>query len=148
MNSDDKDAAAPLVLVIEDEEAVRRLLTIKLSGSGFRVSSSLDGEADLPPGQFEKPDVVVLSDGATRNGKRCSFVREFVQKWGHETPPVVMLSSSSEMSDIRRALESGCDDYVVKPFSPSELIQRLRVVLIRNKLQQRRDSDQTDTQGD
>ena len=147
-NCDDQDAAAPLVLVLEGEEAVRRLLTIKLARSGFRVLADLEGEADMPPGQFEKPDLVVLGDAATGNGERCSLVSELVQKWGDETPPIVMLSSSPEMRDIKRALECGCDDYVVKPFSPSELIQRLRVVLIRSRLRQSRASAQNDTQGD
>jgi DNA-binding response OmpR family regulator len=145
--SEDQDESAPLVLVIEDDEAVLRLLTVKLPRAGFRVLAARGGKADISASLVEKPDLVVLGGQTTARGDSYSLVRQLGQRWGDESPPIVVLSSSHEFSVIREALERGCDDYIVKPFSTSELIQRLWVVLIRNSLRKNRAQAQADVPG-
>jgi DNA-binding response OmpR family regulator len=132
--SEEQDESAPLLLVIEDDEAVVRLLTIKLPRAGFRVLAIRHGEAEISASLVENPDLVVLGDQIAARGDNYSLISQLNKSWAEERPPIVVLSSSHELSAIREALERGCDDYIVKPFSPSELIQRLWVVLIRNRL--------------
>ena len=132
--SEEQDESAPRLLIIGDDEAVLRLLSIKLPRAGFRVSAIRRNEAGISTSSAEKPDAVVLaSQSATREDTR-SLIEQISESWGEESPPIVLLSTSHELSAIREALRRGCDDYVVMPFSPSELAHRLRVVITRNRL--------------
>jgi DNA-binding response OmpR family regulator len=145
--SEEQDESAPLLLVIEDDEAVVRLLTIKLPRAGFRVLAVRPSEADFSASLIETPALVVLGDQIAARGDDYILIKQLGKSWGEESPPIVVLSSSHELSAIREALARGCDDYIVKPFSPSELIQRLWVVLIRNRLRKIRAQTQADVPG-
>jgi DNA-binding response OmpR family regulator len=131
--------SAPLVLVIEDEEAVLRLLGIKLPRANFRVQARRYLDTDVPARLLEKPDLIILGDQSGKGVDQCVLARQLAEKWGTESPPIVMLSGSTDPGAIAKGLECGCDDYITKPFSPSELIQRLRVVLIKDGLRRARD---------
>jgi two-component system alkaline phosphatase synthesis response regulator PhoP len=115
------------VLVVEDELKIARLVRDYLHQAGFAVLEAADGASALSLARSEKPDMVVLDLGlpemdgldVTRRLRETSSV------------PIIMLTARSEESDRIVGLELGADDYIVKPFSPKELVARIRAVLRR-----------------
>jgi two-component system alkaline phosphatase synthesis response regulator PhoP len=115
------------VLVVEDEIKIARLVRDYLHQAGFAVLEAADGEAALALARAEKPDMILLdlglpgTDGfdVTRRLRATSSV------------PIIMLTARSEETERVVGLELGADDYVVKPFSPKELVARIRAVLRR-----------------
>ena len=115
------------ILVVEDEMKIARLVRDYLVQAGFDVVVAGDGESALASARGRKPDLVVLDIGlperdgieVTRELRRTSNV------------PIVMLTARGEEADRIVGLEIGADDYVVKPFSPKELVARVRAVLRR-----------------
>jgi DNA-binding response OmpR family regulator len=115
------------ILVVEDEMRIARLVRDYLEHAGFDVVVTADGEAALANARGSRPDLVVLDLGlpgrdgldVTRELRRTSNV------------PIVMLTARGDESDRIVGLELGADDYVVKPFSPKELVARVRAVLRR-----------------
>jgi phosphate regulon transcriptional regulator PhoB len=115
------------VLIVEDEEAIRDLVAFHLETAGFQVIQAEDGEEGLRQALDEAPDLVLLDlmlprlDGVAllRALRRLSRV------------PVIMLTARTEEADRVRGLELGADDYVGKPFSPRELVARVKAVLRR-----------------
>ena len=115
------------ILVIDDEPKIVEICRDYLKASGFEVVSAGDGPQGLAVARREKPDLVVLDlmmpgmDGldVCRNLRRESAV------------PIIMLTARVEESDKLVGLELGADDYITKPFSPRELVARVRVVLRR-----------------
>ena len=115
------------ILVVEDEMQIARVVRDYLQHAGFDVLVAGDGEAALSSARGTKPDLVVLDLGlpgrdgldVTRELRRSSNV------------PIVMLTARGDEADRIVGLELGADDYVVKPFSPKELVARVRAVLRR-----------------
>ena len=115
------------ILVVEDEMKIARLVRDYLEHAGYDVVVTGDGESAIASVRGAKPDLVVLdlglpgSDGldVTRELRRTSTV------------PIVMLTARGDEADRVVGLELGADDYVVKPFSPRELVARIRAVLRR-----------------
>jgi two-component system alkaline phosphatase synthesis response regulator PhoP len=115
------------ILVVDDELKITRLLRDYLEQAGFRVVTAADGPAALRSARLEQPDMIVLDLGlpgldgldVTRTLRRTSDV------------PIIMLTARAEESDRIVGLELGADDYLVKPFSPKELVARVRAVLRR-----------------
>jgi len=115
------------ILVVEDELKIARLVRDYLHQAGFAVVEAADGASALSMARSEKPDMVVLDLGlpemdgldVTRRLRQSSSV------------PIIMLTARSEESDRIVGLELGADDYIVKPFSPKELVARIRAVLRR-----------------
>jgi len=115
------------VLVVEDELKIARLVRDYLHQAGFAVLEAADGATALSVARSERPDMVVLDLGlpgmdgldVTRRLRETSSV------------PIIMLTARSEESDRIVGLELGADDYIVKPFSPKELVARIRAVLRR-----------------
>ncbi len=117
------------ILVVEDEAHITRTLRLYLEQSGFQVVIIADGALAMPAFRHEKPDLVILDlhlphlDG----WDVCRQIR-------HEADtPIIMLTARSEESDKLIGLELGADDYVTKPFSPREVVARVRVVLRRSR---------------
>ncbi|HEY3210246.1 MAG TPA: response regulator transcription factor [Actinomycetota bacterium] len=118
-----------LILVVEDEMKIARLVRDYLQHAGFEVIVAGDGEAALASARGTKPDLVVLDLGlpgldgldVTRELRRSSNV------------PIVILTARGDETDRIVGLELGADDYVVKPFSPKELVARVRAVLRRTE---------------
>lgn len=116
-----------LILIVEDEPSVARLARDYIEKAGFRTVLAADGEAALQAARRDKPDLVVLDlnlpgmDGleVSRSLRRESQL------------PIIMLTARSEESDRLIGLELGADDYITKPFSPRELVLRVRAVLRR-----------------
>ena len=115
------------VLVVDDEKRIREVVEYALAKAGYRVTTAADGERALAAFEADTPDVVVLdvmlpgSDGL----EVCRRIR------ARGTTPIVFLSARNDEVDRIVGLEIGGDDYLTKPFSPRELVARVRAVLRR-----------------
>jgi DNA-binding response OmpR family regulator len=116
------------VLVVDDEPMVREVLARYLARSGFEVSTAADGEAALASFESTNPDLVVLDLMLPRLDGFEVFrrIRE-----SRASSPVIMLTARGDVTDRIVGLEVGADDYVAKPFSPKEVVARVRAVLRR-----------------
>jgi two-component system, OmpR family, phosphate regulon response regulator PhoB len=122
----------PLLLIVEDEAALVELLRYNFEKEGFRVAVAMDGEAALVSVAEARPDLIVL-DWMLPHVSGLEVCRQIRRKSDTRDVPIIMLTARGEESDRIRGLEVGADDYVAKPFSPSELIARVRAVLRRSK---------------
>jgi len=122
----------PYILVVEDEDALATLLDYNLMKEGFRVERAADGEEALLRVAEEPPDLVVL-DWMLPKVSGVEVCRQL--RAGAETrrTPVLMLTARGEEADKVRGLDTGADDYVVKPFAMSELVARIRALLRRTR---------------
>ncbi len=122
--------AAPLVLVVDDEPAQLALLSYNLKAAGFRVSTAKDGEEAVLAVAEQGPDIVLLDWMLPRLSglEACRQIKASPQ--GREAA-VIMVSARSEESDRVRGLDTGADDYIVKPYSVAEVIARVRANLRR-----------------
>ena len=123
------------VLVVEDELEIARVVRDYLQHAGFEVIVVGDGGSAVASVRSAKPDQLVLDLGLP--GTDGLDVAREVRRWS-ETP-IVMLTARGDESDRIVGLELGADDYVVKPFSPKELVARVRAVLRRSRASQRGD---------
>ena len=115
------------ILVVEDEMKIARLVRDYLQHAGYEVLVAGDGESAMSTVRGAKPDLVVLDLGLPgRDG--LDVTREIRRT---SNLPIVMLTARGEEADRVVGLELGADDYVVKPFSPRELVARIRAVLRR-----------------
>jgi DNA-binding response OmpR family regulator len=119
----------PTILVVDDEPSIREVVSIYLGRAGYRVLVAADGQTALEILEHEPPDLVVLDlmlpevDGleiTRRLRAECEI-------------PIIMLTARREETDRILGLEMGADDYVVKPFSPRELVSRVKAVLRRTR---------------
>ena len=120
----------PLVLIVEDEPAQREVLTYNLQAEGYRISVAVNGEEALLLVDEEMPDVIVL-DWMLPAVSGIEVCRQLKTRAETRTVPIIMISAKSEEVDRVRGLETGADDYVVKPYSVSELLARVRTQLRR-----------------
>ncbi|MCK0094460.1 phosphate regulon transcriptional regulator PhoB [Yoonia sp. F2084L] len=123
-------AQQPHVLIVEDEAAQREVLAYNLEAEGFRVSRAENGDEGLLCVDEDAPDVIVL-DWMMPNLSGIEVCRRLKIKPETRGIPIIMLSARSEEVDKVRGLETGADDYVVKPYSVSELMARVRTQLRR-----------------
>ena len=115
------------ILVVDDEPKIVQLVRDYLERAGFRVLTALNGKSALALTHSERPDLIILDLGlpemdgldVTRTLRKSSNV------------PILMLTARSEETDKLIGLELGADDYITKPFSPKELVARVRVVFRR-----------------
>ncbi|NRB35746.1 MAG: phosphate regulon transcriptional regulator PhoB [Rhodobacteraceae bacterium] len=120
----------PSVLVVEDELAQREVLAYNLEAEGFSVSKAENGEEALILVDETSPDIIVL-DWMMPNLSGIEVCRRLKTRPETRTIPIIMLSARSEEVDKVRGLETGADDYVVKPYSVIELMARVRSQLRR-----------------
>lgn len=123
-------AGQPHVLIVEDEAAQREVLSYNLEAEGFRTSKAADGEHGLMLVDEDAPDVIVL-DWMLPTLSGIEVCRQLKMRSETRDIPIIMLSARSEEVDKVRGLETGADDYVVKPYSVSELMARVRTQLRR-----------------
>jgi two-component system phosphate regulon response regulator PhoB len=119
-----------LVLIVEDEAALVAMLRYNLEKEGFDVCAATDGEEALIRIAERKPDAVLL-DWMLPLISGIEVCRQIRRTPASRTLPIIMLTARGEEGDRVRGLNSGADDYIVKPFSPAELIARLRAVMRR-----------------
>jgi DNA-binding response OmpR family regulator len=116
------------ILLVEDEPSMRMALTDILESEGYRVKTAVDGEAGLQQAVEQRPDVILLDvmlpklDGFAL----CAELRRL-----ETVTPVLMLTAKGQVQDRVMGLDSGADDYLVKPFSTEELLARVRALLRR-----------------
>ena len=125
-------ADQPTVLVVEDEAAQREVLTYNLEAEGFRVARAVNGEEALVLLEEEAPDIIVL-DWMLPNVTGIEVCRQIKTRPETRNVPIIMLSARSEEVDRVRGLETGADEYVVKPYSVIELMARVRAQLRRTR---------------
>jgi DNA-binding response OmpR family regulator len=119
-----------LVMLIEDEKEIRELIRYNLERDGFRVYAAADGEEGLQRLRASRPDVVVL-DLMLPGKNGLDVLREVRGTPETRDLPVMVLSARSAEMDRLLGFEHGADDYLTKPFSPRELVARLRALLRR-----------------
>ncbi len=118
---------APQILVVDDEMRYLHLIKVNLQAAGYDVITGSNGEEALEIMSNQSPDLVILDimmprlDGITT----CERIRQF------SNVPIIMLTAKGEEQDRVRGLNVGADDYVVKPFSATELVARVKAVLRR-----------------
>ena len=114
-----------LILLIEDEPQMRRFLRITLQGHGYRLTEAATGQEGLTQAATRNPDVILLDLGLPdMDGLE---VTKRLRAWSQV--PVIVLSAREQEDDKIRALDSGADDYLTKPFGAGELLARIRVAL-------------------
>ena len=125
-------ADQPTVLLVEDEPAQREVLGYNLEADGFRVVTANNGEEALMMVAEVPPDIIVL-DWMMPNVSGIEVCRQLKTRSETRGIPIIMLSARSEEVDRVRGLETGADDYVVKPYSLVELMARVRAQLRRTR---------------
>jgi len=121
------------VLVVEDEIEIARVVRDYLDNAGFEVIVVGDGGSAIASVRSAKPDLLVLDLGLP--GRDGLDVAREIRRWSNT--PIVMLTARGDETDRVVGLELGADDYVVKPFSPKELVARIRAVLRRTRAAER-----------
>lgn len=117
----------PLVLAVDDEAGILRLMKLELTAQGFRVITASSGEEALRVVEEERPDIVLL-DIIMPEMTGIEVMRRMREQMN---TPVILVTAKDSDTDKVRGLEMGADDYIVKPFSPEELSARIRAVLRR-----------------
>lgn len=120
------------ILVVDDEPPIRKLLRVGLTAQGFDVMEASNAASALRSAEETLPDLIILDLGLPDKSGH-----ELLSEWREAglTVPVVILSSRTDEAGIVKALETGADDYITKPFGMNELGARIRVAL-RHRLQQ------------
>jgi two-component system phosphate regulon response regulator PhoB len=123
-------AVTPYVLVVDDEADLLTLVRYNLERDGFEVGEAMDGEEAMLMIAERCPDLVLL-DWMLPRLSGIEICRRIRRSAATQSLPIIMLTARGEESDRVRGLDCGADDYIVKPFSPSELAARMRAVLRR-----------------
>ncbi len=118
------------ILLVEDDASLVELITYNLEKEGFDVVRTGDGEEALTLAEEEKPDLIIL-DWMIANLSGIEVCRRLRRAPATANLPIVMLTARGDEADRIRGLETGADDYMTKPFSPRELVARIRAVLRR-----------------
>jgi two-component system phosphate regulon response regulator PhoB len=130
MSTEPPRSIVPSIFVVEDEDSLATLLQYNLEKEGYAVRVCADGEEALIAIDERQPDLVVL-DWMLPTVSGIEICRRLRQRAETRNLPIVMLTARGEESDRIRGLDTGADDYVVKPFSMTELTARIRAVLRR-----------------
>ena len=127
-----ENISSPLVLVVEDEPAQLEVLSYNLSAEGFRLLQATDGEEALLLAEEQEPDLIIL-DWMLPSVSGIEVCRQLKSKNATKEIPIIMLTARGEEADKVRGLDTGSDDYIVKPYSINELIARVRAMLRRTR---------------
>jgi two-component system, OmpR family, KDP operon response regulator KdpE len=118
-------AEGPKILLIEDEQEIRRFLRVSLGGQGYRLVESATGRDGVMQAASQQPDLMILDLGLP-DIDGMEVIRQ-VREWSHM--PIIILSARGQDNQKVDALDAGADDYLTKPFSVGELVARIRVAL-------------------
>ena len=119
------------ILVVEDEPSIAELLSINLTHAGYTVSRALQADEALQLLRNAKPDLIIL-DWMMPGKSGVQFARELRSNPSTQAIPILMLTAKGEEADKVLGLDAGADDYVTKPFSPKELVARVKALLRRH----------------
>jgi two-component system phosphate regulon response regulator PhoB len=126
-----QNAARPTILVVEDEAPLMTLVRYNLEKQGFRVEEAADGQEALLRVSEAKPDLVLL-DWMLPSLSGIEVCRQLRRRPATRDLPIIMLTARTEDQDQVRALDTGADDYVTKPFAMEGLVARIRALLRRS----------------
>jgi len=118
------------VLVVEDEPSIQELISYNLKKSGLTPISALNAEQAATMVNNVLPDLVLL-DWMLPNLSGIEFARQLRRNTRTQSIPIIMLTAKTDLDDKVVGLEAGADDYITKPFSPRELVARIKAVLRR-----------------
>lgn len=124
----------PLILIIEDEAPQAEMLCYNLEKEGFRTIVAATGEEALTRAEMEAPDLAVV-DWMLPERSGIDVCRQLRARVDTKQLPIIMLTARGEEGDRILGLDAGADDYVVKPYSPREMVARVRALLRRSQLQ-------------
>jgi two-component system KDP operon response regulator KdpE len=113
------------ILIIEDEQPIRRFLRASLTNEGYQVDEAVSGEEGLRTASSHPPDLVILDLGLPDT--EGQVVLERLREW--YSAPIIVLSARDQEPQKIKALDQGADDYVTKPFSMGELLARIRTAM-------------------
>jgi two-component system phosphate regulon response regulator PhoB len=119
------------ILVVEDEDAIREMLVMVLEQSDFQVTAAASAEEALQSLAENRVDLLVL-DWMLPGISGVELARRLKREPGFKDLPIILLTARGEEEDKIRGLEIGADDYITKPFSPKELIARIKAVMRRS----------------
>lgn len=122
----------PLILIVEDEPPLVEMLKYNFESAGFRTSVATDGQEALFQAEELTPDLILL-DWMLPEYSGIEICRKLRDRDATKSVPIIMLTARSEEDDRILGLNSGADDYVVKPFSPKELVARVQATLRRSQ---------------
>ncbi len=120
----------PCILIVEDEPAQLEMLAYNVEAEGFRVLKAPDGEEGVLLAEEEQPDLIIL-DWMLPNVSGIEVCRQIKRKPQTRSIPIIMLTARGQEEDRVRGLDTGADDYVVKPYSVGELMARVRAIIRR-----------------
>ena len=125
MNKDDNK---PRILVAEDEPDIRELVSVALQFGGFEVEAAADGIEALALADAKTFDLIILD---VRMPRMTGFeaCRELKQREATSKIPIIFLSAKGQEAEVQAGLEAGADEYIVKPFAPDDLAERVRSTL-------------------
>ncbi len=123
------------ILLVEDEAAIREMTAMALQRAGYMVEEAEDAQAAERAVTDNLPDLILM-DWMLPGSSGVELARRFRRDDYTREVPIIMLTARSEEDDRIRGLESGADDYVTKPFSPRELIARIKAVMRRSSAEQ------------
>ena len=122
----------PLILIVEDEPPLVEVIKYNFESAGFRTTVASDGNEALFQAEELLPELIIL-DWMLPERSGIEVCRELRKRKNTKATPIIMLTARSEEIDKVKGLENGADDYIVKPFSPKELIARSKALLRRTK---------------
>lgn len=125
------------ILVVEDEPDIREVIEFNLKCEGYRVSGASDGEQGLECARREFPDAILL-DRMLPGLDGLEVCRRLKADPDLRSIPIIMVTAKAEVDDVVEGLEAGADDYLSKPFSPKELLARVKAVVRRGTWDERR----------
>lgn len=117
-------------LIADDDQDISELVAYKLRQAGFDVDVVDDGPSALAAAEAKRPDVAVL-DVMMPGMSGIDVCRELRARYGPHDLPIILLTARAQEADVQMGFEVGATDYLTKPFSPTELVTRVRAVLAR-----------------
>lgn len=116
------------ILVAEDESHIMILIQRKLESAGHTIISTADGNEALEMALNDKPDLLLL-DVMLPEREGLEICKEVKTQLGADAPPVILISARGQQIDVEEGVKAGADDYIIKPFSPRLLLERVELAL-------------------
>jgi DNA-binding response OmpR family regulator len=116
------------ILVAEDEAHILLLIQRKLESAGYTILTTSNGEAALQLALEDRPDLLIL-DVVLPGREGLDVCREVKTALGEDAPPIILISARGQHMDVEAGMQAGADDYIIKPFSPRMLVDRVENAL-------------------
>ena len=126
-HSDESGRRMTHILVAEDEVHILLLIQRKLESAGYTVSTVADGDEAMRMALENQYDLLLL-DVMLPGCEGLDICREVKHKFGTDAPPVILMSARGQQIDVEAGQEAGADDYIIKPFSPRQLLEHVEAI--------------------